>query len=253
MIAIDLNADVGEGADANADEPIVRLVTSANIACGGHAGTPESMRALVEMALRHGVAIGAHPSYPDRANFGRQGMSISADELQASIASQVGDLISIARACGARVRHVKPHGALYNLAARDAHLAEAIANALVEWREEVTLVGLAGSHALEVWRRLGFRVAAEAFADRRYEPDGSLRARKYADALIADPAEAARQAVSIVTEGRAIAVSGAAVPVSAQTLCVHGDTPNAVPILATIRARLFDHGIAVRCLPGRVA
>lgn len=248
MIAIDLNADVGEGADPRADEPILELVTSANIACGGHAGTPDTMRATIDFALRHGVAVGAHPSFPDRAHFGRKAMPMPLADLQLSIASQVGDLIAIAGACGARVGHVKPHGALYNVAARDARIAEAIGLALAAWRERLILVGLAGAGMLDTWRDLGFRVAAEAFADRRYEPDGSLRAREHADALVTDPAEAARQALSIACDGIVTAVDGSRLPVSAQTLCVHGDTPNAASILAAVRASLLERRVRIQPL-----
>lgn len=248
---IDLNADVGEDPAALAggsEERLLRLVTSANIACGGHAGTPASMEAVVAIARRLGVAIGAHPSYPDREGFGRGAMSISEEELQKAIAAQVRALAEVAARQGASLVHVKPHGALYNVAARDARVAGTIARAVRAWRAGAVLVGLAGSSMLEVWRREGFRVAAEAFADRRYEPDGTLRARHHPDALVTEPAEAAAQAVEIVEYGRAIAVTGVPVPLVAETLCVHGDTPHALEILRAVRRELSARGVRIASL-----
>ena len=247
--SIDLNADVGERPEALADgseEELLRLVTSANIACGGHAGTNETMAAVVAIALRHGVAIGAHPGYPDRQNFGRLEVSLPAQELERSIATQVAALDAIAKAQGATLRHVKAHGALYNTAVRDQQLATTIADALLPWRADVVLFGLAGSRMLETWTARGYRVAAEAFADRRYETDGSLRARRYPDALIVDPEAAARQAAAIAVEGRVVSVSGDSVPIAAQTLCVHGDTPGAVEIIRAIRSELARLGVEIR-------
>jgi UPF0271 protein len=244
---IDLNADVGEIPAALADgseERLLHLVTSANIACGGHAGTPASMRAVVAIAERLGVAIGAHPSYPDPANFGRFEMPMAPDAIAATVASQVAALVAV----GAAVRHVKPHGALYNVAVKDAAVAAAIAAGVRRWRDDVVLVGLAGSTMLDVWEKAGFRVAGEAFADRAYEPDGTLRARRHPDALITDPAAAARQAVEIVEHGRAISITGVSIPVVARTLCVHGDTPGALDIVQAIRAAFAARGIEVRSL-----
>jgi len=241
---IDLNADVGEIPAALADGSearLLRLVSSANIACGGHAGTPESMRAVAAIAQRLGVAIGAHPSYPDPANFGRIEVSMAPDAIAAAVASQVAALV----ATGAVVRHVKPHGALYNVAAKNAEVAAAIAVGVRALSDDIVLVGLAGSTMLEVWEKAGFRVAGEAFADRAYEPDGTLRARRLPDALITDPAAAARQAIEIVERHRVISVAGTPVPVAAQTLCVHGDTPGAVAILESIRTEFDARGIVV--------
>jgi UPF0271 protein len=247
--SIDLNADVGERPEAIADgreEEILRLVTSANIACGGHAGTTETMAHVVTMALRHGVAIGAHPGYPDPQNFGRIEVSLPAEELERTIAAQVAALAGIARAQGATLRHIKAHGALYNVAVRDQRLAATIAHALLPWRKDCLLFGLAGSAMLQTWAERGFRVVGEAFADRRYEADGSLRARRHPDALIDDPAAAAEQAADIVLGGRVVAVTGASVPIAAETLCVHGDTPGAVQILRAIRNELARLGVEVR-------
>ncbi len=250
---IDLNADVGEISTALADGSearLVRAVTSVNIACGGHAGNPASMAALVAIAHRLGVAIGAHPSYPDVTHFGRDVMHISPSDLQASITAQVEALIDVARAQGARVRHVKPHGALYNLAATSADVAATIGRALEEWRKDLILVGLAGAPVLDVWREAGFRVAGEAFADRRYEPDGSLRGRHHVDALLTDPAGAAQQALDVVEGRGAVSVTGSRVPLAPETLCVHGDTPNAVAIAQAVRAALEAGGIRVQRLGG---
>jgi UPF0271 protein len=246
--SIDLNADVGEIPSALVDGTearLIGLVSSVNIACGGHAGDAASMRAVVELAQRYGVVIGAHPGYPDPDGFGRRALSLPLDELERSIASQVEELVEIAAGLGARVAHVKPHGALYNVAAVDEKVAGAIARGVQTWRESVFLVGLAGSRMLEVWRRAGFEVSAEAFADRRYEPDGTLRSRREQDALITDPAAAAQQAVDIVLHGHALAATGTPVPIAADTLCVHGDTPAAAEILLAIRTELQQRGVRI--------
>jgi UPF0271 protein len=246
MIRMDLNADVGERPDALADgreEALLRQLTSANIACGGHAGDAASMDALVRLAARHGIAAGAHPGYPDRANFGRSVMDIPPDRLRASIREQVAALAEAARRHGIRLAHVKPHGALYNAAAADPDLAGLIAAAVADAAPGATLVGLAGSLMLDAWRAAGFAVAAEAFADRRYEPDGTLRPRRFPDALITDPEEAAAQALAIARDGRVTAWDGLGVPVRADTLCVHSDTPGAAETVAAIRRSFQAHGI----------
>ena len=246
MVRMDLNADVGERPDALADgreEALLRQLTSANIACGGHAGDAASMDALVRLAARHGVAVGAHPGYPDRVHFGRTVMDIPTDRLRGSIREQVAALAKAARRHGVRLAHVKPHGALYNAAAADPALAGLIAAAVADAAPGITLVGLAGSSMLDAWRSAGFPVAAEAFADRRYEPDGTLRPRRFPDALLTDAAEAAAQALSIARDGRATAWDGRVVPVRADTLCVHSDTPGAAETVAAIRRAFRAHGI----------
>jgi UPF0271 protein len=243
---MDLNADVGERPDALADgreEALLRQLTSANIACGGHAGDAASMDALVRLAARHGIAVGAHPGYPDRAQFGRAVMEIPPGRLRASIREQVAALAEAARRHGARLAHVKPHGALYNAAASDPALASLVAAAVADVIPGATLVGLAGSAMLDAWRAAGFAVAAEAFADRRYEPDGTLRPRRFPDALITDPDEAAAQALAIARDGRVTAWDGRAVNVRADTLCVHSDTPGAAETVAAIRRVFRDYGI----------
>jgi UPF0271 protein len=249
--SIDLNCDMGEMPEdvaGGAQEALMPFLSSVNIACGGHAGDEFTMRTTVEQALRKNLAIGAHPGYPDCANFGRLELNLPQDAIAATVFEQVSRLAEIAAKCGARISHVKAHGALYNQAARDAAIALAIANGVARWRRDVVLVGLAGSPTLDVFRRAGFAVAAEAFADRRYEPDGSLRSRQFADALILDPKEAAAQAVRIVENGTVIARDGTEIRAPAQTICIHGDTPGAVKIAAAVAQRLADAGIALRPL-----
>jgi UPF0271 protein len=255
-LKIDLNCDMGEMPEAIADgrqEALMRSITSANVACGGHAGDKETMRLTIEQALRHGVAIGAHPGYADRENFGRLELKIAPEEVAESVFEQVAALAHIAQSCMARVVHVKPHGALYNQAVRDRELAGAIAEGVARWRRDVVLVGLAGSPMLEVFREAGFVVAAEAFADRRYEPDGTLRSRKFADALIHNPEEAGRQALGMVERGVARASDGSEVAVAAQTICIHGDTPGATAIAAEVARTLVGAGIRIRALAGERA
>jgi 5-oxoprolinase (ATP-hydrolysing) subunit A len=249
MRRIDLNCDLGELPEMIADgrqEALMRYITTANVACGGHAGDEEMMRETIEQALRHGVAVAAHPGYEDKENFGRVELAISAEELAESVYRQVTRLDEVAKNCGAQVRAVKAHGALYNQAARDAGIARATAEGVRRWRSDVVMAGLAGSVMLEEFRRAGFAVAAEAFADRRYEKDGSLRARRHHDALLADPELAAEQAVRIA-EGRGVlAASGETVSIEAQTLCVHGDTPGAEKIAAAVRRALEGAGFEVK-------
>ena len=251
MKSIDLNCDMGEMPEAIADgtqEALMAYLTSVNIACGAHAGDESTMRTTIEQAMRRKLAIGAHPGYADRANFGRLELDLSADEIAESVFEQVSKLGEIAAKCGASVGHVKAHGALYNQAARDAAVAEAFADGVGRWRRDVILVGLAGSVMLDAFRRAGFSVAAEAFADRRYEPNGSLRSRKFGDALILNPADAAAQALHIAQAGRVAASDGREIRVEAQTICIHEDTPGALKIAAAIGERLKNAGIELRPL-----
>jgi UPF0271 protein len=249
-LRIDLNCDLGELPEAIADtqESLMRSITSVNIACGGHAGDEQTMRTTIEQALRWKLAIGAHPGYPDRANFGRLELKLPWNEIAGSVFEQVRTLAQIAAGCGSRLVHVKPHGALYNQAVHDRGIAEAISEGVVRWSRDVILVGLAGSPMLDVFREAGFAVAAEAFADRRYEPDGTLRSRKFEDALIHDPAEAGWQALRIVERREVIACDGMGVSVDAQTLCIHGDTPGAPEIAATVARILREAGVTLGAL-----
>ena len=225
-MTIDLNCDMGELDDAEREAALIESVTSANIACGGHAGDERTMERTVRLALARGVRIGAHPSYPDHANFGRLEMEMTPEEITATVVAQIRRLEAVAASLGARTAHVKPHGALYNVAAKHDAVARAIGEAVLKWNPQAILFGLAGSRMLAVWSGMGLATAAEAFADRRYEPDGSLRARRFADALISDPQAAAAQAVRFAKEG------------SAGTICVHGDTPGAIEIARACRAAL---------------
>jgi 5-oxoprolinase (ATP-hydrolysing) subunit A len=253
QLKIDLNCDMGEIPQAIADGTqlaLMRSITSANVACGGHAGDEETMLATIEQAQRCGVAVGAHPGYADRENFGRLELKMAPAEVAQSVFEQVQALAQGAESCGARMVHVKPHGALYNQAVRNRELAEAIAGGVARWNREVVLVGLAGSPMLDVFREAGFTVAAEAFADRRYEPDGTLRSRKFEDALIRDPVEAGRQALAMVKRGIVRASNGSDVAVAAQTICIHGDTPGAVAIAAEVARVLREAGVTLSGLVG---
>jgi len=250
-LEIDLNCDMGEMPEAIADgtqEALMRSITSVNIACGGHAGDEQTMKTTIEQALQWKLAIGAHPGYPDRANFGRLELKLPLKEISASIFEQVKALADVAAGCGARVVHVKPHGALYNQAVRNRELAGAIAEGVRRWSRDIVLVGLAGSPMLNVFREAGFTVAAEAFADRRYEADGTLRSRKFTDALIRNPEEAAWQALGIAERGVVIASDGSQVTVEAQTICIHGDTPGAPQIAAKVTQTLREAGVILGAL-----
>jgi UPF0271 protein len=240
--------EVAKAVTGGMQEELLRYVTSANIACGGHAGDARMMQATIEQCLRHGAAIGAHPGYEDRASFGRIELKLSREEVAASVHGQVLTLAEIAASCGARIGHVKPHGALYNQAANDRDIAKAIAEGVASWRKDVVLMGLAGSAMLEEFRAAGFKVAAEAFADRRYEADGRLRSRKFEDALLKVPEQAAAQAVRFVKQACVIAADGSAVPLHAQTICIHGDTPGAVEIAAAVNRALRTAGIELKAV-----
>jgi UPF0271 protein len=251
MKRIDLNCDMGELPEAIADdtqEALLRSITSANVACGGHAGDEHMMRTTIEQAMRAGVAVGAHPGYPDRENFGRLELKMPADAVADSVCGQVRALGAIAAACGTKLVHVKPHGALYNQAVKNRELAEAIAKGVAKYSRNLVLMGLAGSPMLDVFREAGFAIAAEAFADRRYEPDGTLRSRKFDDALVRNPQEAAWQALGIAERGVVIASDGSEVAVDAQTICIHGDTPGAPEIAATVARTLREAGVTVSAL-----
>lgn len=251
MTRMDLNCDMGELPEAIADgtqEALLRSITSANVACGGHAGDERTMRTTIEQALRAGVAVGAHPGYPDRENFGRLELKMPPQAVADLVYEQVRALAEVAAACGAKLIHVKPHGALYNQAVKNRELAAAIAKGVARYDKKLVLMGLAESPMLDVFREAGFAVAAEAFADRRYEPDGTLRSRKFDDALIRDPAEAAKQALSIAQRGIVTAHDGAEVKLNAQTICIHGDTPGSVQIAAAVARTLRDAGVTLGAL-----
>jgi len=241
---IDLNADVGEGFAE--DEAVIALVSSVNVACGAHAGDPMTIERTIALARRFGAAVGAHPAYPDRDGFGRRDMEMSSSDLTATLVDQVATVARAGRLGGGELSHVKPHGALYNRAARDPAVAETVARAIRRVSADLVLVGLAGSVALEAGSAAGLRVAAEAFADRRYEPDGRLRDRREPDALLHDPLEAAAQAVAIVRDGAILAVDGSRLELRADTLCVHGDAPGAAARVRAVRHALEAEGVEIR-------
>jgi len=245
-MAIDLNCDMGEG--AGEDEGIVPLVSSINVACGFHAGDPATIRATIRLAARHGVAVGAHPSYPDREGFGRAPMARSPEEVRDDVVYQVAAVRAFCAAEGVPLVHVKPHGALYNTAAQDPVLAAAICEAVRQVDPGLVIVCLAGSPMAGVVRSLGMRCAEEAFADRGYTPEGTLVPRGRPGALVDDPGAVAERVAAMARDRRVTSVAGTPVTVAADTICLHGDTPGAAVLAAAIRARLTRDGIEVRGL-----
>jgi UPF0271 protein len=246
MKTIDLNCDLGEG--AGDDAALMALITSANIACGGHAGDTASMRAALALAREHGVAAGAHPGFEDRAHFGRRELPLGGDAAADLVLRQIRALQIVAADLAIALGHVKPHGALYNIAARDRDVADGIARAVRAADPRLVLVGLAGGELLAAGRARGLRVAAEAFADRGYQPDGSLVPRGRPGALIEDATAAAAQGVRLAREGRVRAVGGADLAVAADTLCLHGDGPHALAFARRLRQELAAAGVALRPL-----
>lgn len=242
--AIDLNCDLGEGAGHDAE--LMPLVTSANIACGAHAGGEAEMRATVHLAQRHGVSIGAHPGFADREYFGRRELNVTPGEIVRLVRTQLELLIGIAAETGGRVSHVKPHGALYNLAARDARTADAVAEAVAGVDPRLRLYGLAGGELLNAGRAKGLGVAAEVFADRTYQSDGTLTPRDRPDALLPDAAAGIAQVLRMIREGRVASTEGRDVDVSADTLCLHGDGARAVEFARAVRAALARENVCVR-------
>lgn len=236
---IDLNADIGEGGD---DAAIIELVTSVSIASGGHAGDEQAMRQAIGLAKARGVHIGAHPSYPDRDGFGRIQIEMPLADLRVIVLEQIEALMRVADTMRATVFHCKPHGALYNQAASDPILAAMLAETLADRHPELVLVAKANSHLIEAGRDHGLAVVEEAFADRRYEPDGSLRPRRFLDAVITDPDDAAAQAAEIAS-GNFPMIS------EVGTICVHGDTPGALAITRAVRTRLEADGFRIEPVP----
>jgi len=241
---IDLNADLGEG--CGNDEALLALISSANIACGWHAGDAATMVQTVRWALARGVAIGAHPSYPDRENFGRTEMQRDPEQVYADVLYQIGALDAIVRAQGGVLHHVKPHGALYNQAVRDPALARAIVRAVRDFDADLVFFGLAGSQMIDVAKEAGLRVKQEVFADRGYNPDGTLVKRGTPGALHEDEEVALDQTLTMVRERRVRAIDGTWVPIQAETVCLHGDGAHALAFARRIRERLGAEGIAIR-------
>ena len=248
MTTIDINCDMGESYGAwkmGADAEVMPLVSSANIACGFHGGDPATIRTTVRLALDHGVAIGAHPSLPDLQGFGRRVMRISPQDMYDLVVYQACAVEAFARAAGARLHHVKCHGMLYNMAANDEGLADAMARAVRDLGSGVILYTLSGSRSLSIARSMGLRVAGEVFADRGYADDGTLAPRGTPGAMIEDAAVAAQRAVAMLEKRFVTSLSGKPLPVSPDTLCLHGDQPGAVTFAQAIRRLFSEHGIAV--------
>ena len=237
---MDINSDMGEInrlLDDGTYEKLMNYVTSINLACGGHAGDETMMTAMVALAKDKGVNVGAHPSYPDKENFGRIDMDMDQNELLDSVRDQIQLLVDIGAENGVELTHVKPHGALYNRAVNDEGVAQTIGKAIMQVNPSLKVMGLAGSKMLTVFKALGLEPVGEAFADRSYESDGTLRNRKYDDALITDPDKAAFQAKNMV-EGTVISFEGKVIEMNAQTICIHSDTPNAVAIAEAVREEI---------------
>ncbi len=248
---IDLNCDMGESYGRwtlGADETIMPFITSANIACGYHGGDPHVMRKTVALALKHGVAIGAHPSLPDLMGFGRRVMDVSPQEVKDYICYQTGALREFVRVAGRDLQHVKPHGILYNMCEKDEALAQAVGEAVMESGKGLILMTLASGRYDATCRKMGCRVASEGFADRAYNVDGTLVSRKLPGSLITDPQQAAAQAGKMVVEGKVRTIDGVEIDISVQTICCHGDTPGAEKIVRAVRETLEKARVEVRPL-----
>lgn len=247
MISIDLNSDLGEGAGTETD--LMPLISSANIACGAHAGDPETMRTTIALAMAHGVRVGAHPGYRDPVSFGRRPLALPAEALRADLGGQIAGLRAIALDAGTRVTHVKAHGALYNQGERDERIAELIAFTVAAIDPALEVVATPGSAMARAAARAGVPLIREGFIDRAYEPDGTLRSRSLPGAMLLDPEAAAAQALSFVRDGGVRATDGSFLSLAVDTLCIHGDSPGAARIARAVRASLDSAGIAVRA-PG---
>ena len=254
MTAIDLNADLGESYGAwtlGDDRALLEVVSSANVACGFHAGDPSILLETARQATAHRVAIGAQVSYPDLRGFGRRDLDLPADDLMADVVYQLGALQGIATAAGTRVGYVKPHGALYNRIVHDEHQAAAVVAAVVAVDPALALVGLPDSEVGRIAEAEGLRFVPEAFADRAYRPDGTLVSRREPGAVLHDPAEIAERMRRLATEGVVTAIDGSELALSAETICVHGDTPGAVGIARAVRATLEAAGLTIAPFSGR--
>ena len=252
MKAIDLNSDVGESFGSyklGLDEEVIPLISSANIACGFHAGDPAVMRQTVSLAHRNGVGLGAHPGLPDLVGFGRRNMDVTPEEIKDFVTYQIGALQAVAALHGARLQHVKPHGALYNMAVKNPAIWDAVAEVMAGLDERLILFVLAGSDRREleaIGRRRGIRVVFEFFADRAYNLDGSLVSRKLPGAVIHDNDAVAAKVLKLVTEGRVTTIEGSEIEIRAETICVHGDNPKALALVKKIRETLHAAGVAVK-------
>jgi UPF0271 protein len=248
---IDINSDTGESFGAYAighDAGLFKSITSANVAAGFHAGDPSVLRDTIRLAKKHGVAVGAHPGFPDLVGFGRRELSVTPKEAEDLVLYQVAAVAGVAAAEGVKLQHVKPHGALFNMAVRDRALSDAIARAVAAFDKGLILFGLPGSEILNAGRAAGLRVAAEVFADRAYEADGSLASRRKPGAVIHDPAAVVARAVRMVIENAVVAIEGTVVTLEADTICVHGDTPGSDELAARIRTGLENAGVTVTAI-----
>ncbi|MED4750893.1 5-oxoprolinase subunit PxpA [Brevibacillus choshinensis] len=249
MKYVDINCDMGESFGAyqiGNDSEILDYISSANIACGFHAGDPATMRKTVRMAMAKGVAIGAHPGLPDLVGFGRRNMDLSPQEAYDMVVYQIGSLQAFVQAEGGSMQHVKPHGALYNMAATRAPLAEAIAEAIYKVNPALILFGLAGSELTRAGERIGLRTANEVFADRTYQQDGTLTPRSQSDAMITKQSQSSQQVVRMVMEGRVLSRQGVDVSIKADTICIHGDGAHALEFARSIHAACKEAGIILR-------
>ncbi|XXQ69345.1 5-oxoprolinase subunit PxpA [Neisseriaceae bacterium B1] len=244
MLIVDLNADLAEG--CGIDEALLQRVTSANICCGIHAGGANDIRQALDWSKKNGVRVGAHPSFPDRENFGRSAMDLPADELRAWLRYQLGAVQALCDAAGVELSYVKPHGALYNQSAKDTQLADLIAETISELNPKLKLMGLSGSLHIQAAQQAGLGVISEVFADRRYMPDGSLVPRSRPDAQVSSDDEAVAQVLQMVREGSVTAVGGSRVVVQADSVCLHGDGEHALEFADKIRAALAENGIKVQ-------
>lgn len=244
MTYIDLNCDLGEGCGTDAE--LMRYISSANIACGFHAGNEDTMRKTVELALEHGVAIGAHPGYADPENFGRSPMNLAPAEVRQLIFDQLDALKRACSSSGGKIRHVKPHGALYNQAAKDCELASAVVEAVAEWDRDLIFYGLSGSEVIAAAEKVGLRTASEVFADRTYQSDGSLTPRTEPNALITETETSVNQVLDMIRYGRVRSTDAIMVAIKCDTICLHGDGEHAVEFACLIRERLASELIDIR-------
>jgi len=246
MFSIDINCDMGEG--IGNDERIMPFISSASIACGYHAGDKHTMEQTVDLCIKHNVAIGAHPSFKDKENFGRIEMNLSVEETYAIVSKQVNDLLTIVKEKNTTLHHVKPHGALYNMSAKDSLLAASIAKAVKDSDGSLILYGLAGSYSLTEAKKIGLKTASEVFADRTYQDDGSLTPRKQANALIEDTRKSIGQVLQMIKGKNVIALSGKNVFINAETICIHGDGKHAVEFAKTIYDKLKQERIVIKAI-----
>ena len=248
MKKVDLNCDLGESFGnytCGMDASVIPHISSANVACGFHAGDPLVMQNTVTLAAKHGTAVGAHPGFPDLVGFGRRNMAVSPAELKAMMIYQIGALKAFCRSQGVTLQHVKPHGAMYNMAAKDRKLADAICEAIAEVDDSLILLGLSGSEMLKAAKAKGLRCASEVFADRAYEPDGSLTPRALEGSVITDEEEAINRVLQMVKSGTVVARNGQVIPIEADSICLHGDGVKAVEFARRIRQALTDSGVEI--------